>query len=237
MKITDHLNIKFYLANISKEQYREDYLFPVAKKLKPKSVRSNTSDTKLLEIIKENAKKVVEMYSYATLIDFKRTVREIEEAYNERMTDEEIDNLVEYLTKNYYEVLCDSKYLKFNELKENNIKITKEQVNYINDFIRNEYLLNKEVFNKYLKVCLVFSNEKAKNKYMSSQSPNSASTYALKITDEISWGHKPEQSLRISDHWNFKSGGLMHCETEDSNFNDFAVAVYENGTYKVLCSI
>ena len=29
----------------------------------------------------------------------------------------------------------------------------------------------------------------------------------------VDWGSKPHGSLRISDHWNFKSKGIFHCET------------------------
>ena len=41
------------------------------------------------------------------------------------------------------------------------------------------------------------------------KSPYSLSYYNA----EVNWGFKPHNSLRISDHWNFKSQGKFHCCT------------------------
>jgi hypothetical protein len=64
-----------------------------------------------------------------------------------------------------------------------------------------------------------------------SKSPYSESFYNSK---EISWGSKPEGSLRISDHWNFESNGSVHCKinTSDEYIGGiWILARYENGTY------
>ena len=67
-----------------------------------------------------------------------------------------------------------------------------------------------------------------------SKSPYSYSFYNAK---NISWGSKPEGSLRISDHWNFESCGDKHCKldtTEEYLYNTWILARYENGIYKEL---
>jgi len=66
------------------------------------------------------------------------------------------------------------------------------------------------------------------------KSPYSYSFYNSK---KISWGSKPEGSLRISDHWNFESCGETHCklDTTDKYLGGvWILARYENGIYKEL---
>lgn len=63
------------------------------------------------------------------------------------------------------------------------------------------------------------------------KSPHSFSFYN---SDDISWGYKPENSLRISDHWNFESNGSLHCETTKGFTNGWAVGQYKNGKYEIL---
>lgn len=63
-------------------------------------------------------------------------------------------------------------------------------------------------------------------------SPYSASTYN---SYNISWGYKPEGSLRIADHWNFESHGDKHCLMEDETRNDHTMLCkYVNGIYRVI---
>ena len=66
-----------------------------------------------------------------------------------------------------------------------------------------------------------------------SQSPYGDSYYSSK---NISWGHKPEGSLRVSDHWNFEDEyGYKHCETTDGKLGQgWAVGKYVNGKYKIM---
>ena len=64
------------------------------------------------------------------------------------------------------------------------------------------------------------------------KSPWSQSFYDTK---DISWGHKPEGSVRVSDHWNFETpDGELHCKTKCSHQNGWAIGQYENGSYKIL---
>jgi len=68
-----------------------------------------------------------------------------------------------------------------------------------------------------------------------SQSPYSFSYYDK---PGKSWSHTPEGVLRISDHWNFSSGGTMHMRTDVPVEPDmWTLARYEGGTWKVLESL
>nr|DAT46559.1 MAG TPA: hypothetical protein [Caudoviricetes sp.] len=65
------------------------------------------------------------------------------------------------------------------------------------------------------------------------KSPYSASFY----NDwDISWGHKPQGSLRVSDHWNFPSQGKTHARIKDNpDFKQgWALGQYDNGLYNIL---
>lgn len=71
-----------------------------------------------------------------------------------------------------------------------------------------------------------------------SVSPFSDSFYSSK---NIGWGHKPEGSLRVSDHWNFntryeRENGIsngQHCPTSEP-FEGWAVCRFENGMYHLV---
>lgn len=64
-----------------------------------------------------------------------------------------------------------------------------------------------------------------------SKSPYSNSFYNA---ENITWGSKPENSLRISDHWNFSSYGEKHCKTECGFTNGWAIGRYQNGFYQII---
>lgn len=68
-----------------------------------------------------------------------------------------------------------------------------------------------------------------------SKSPYSMSFYNAQ---NITWGYKPEGSLRVSDHWNFETYGEKHCQTLDPNFKlkpgQNALGQYEHGKYRIL---
>ncbi len=46
---------------------------------------------------------------------------------------------------------------------------------------------------------------------------------------EVDWGSKPDNSLRISDHWNFTSQDKLHCETTTKvpNNTHWTIAMYD----------
>lgn len=65
-----------------------------------------------------------------------------------------------------------------------------------------------------------------------SKSPYSESFYD---SQDIDWGSKPEDSIRISNHWNFKTGNELHCETVDGELSQgWAVGKYTNGKYTII---
>lgn len=79
-------------------------------------------------------------------------------------------------------------------------------------------------------------NEEIKNFKYVHKSPYSQTYYD---TDDISWERKAENSLRISDHWNFESHGKKHCQLyniDEYIENEWILAQYKNGKYHVLKS-
>lgn len=63
-------------------------------------------------------------------------------------------------------------------------------------------------------------------------SPYSTSAYNSK---NISWGYKPENSLRLADHWNFESQSQIHCLMEDETKNNhMMLCKYVDGVYKII---
>lgn len=75
-----------------------------------------------------------------------------------------------------------------------------------------------------------------KKEYKISKSPYSKSHYILKQDDYIDWGHKPENSLRISNHWNFFTGGCVHCELAHTTekVSEWLVCEYKEGKYHII---
>lgn len=72
-----------------------------------------------------------------------------------------------------------------------------------------------------------FVNMVIENDLNVSQSPYSQSIYAYKGDDDITWNYKPQDSLRISDHWNFDG----HCITRDGIKRCLMICKYDNGIY------
>ena len=60
---------------------------------------------------------------------------------------------------------------------------------------------------------------------------------------DISWTHKPDGSFRVSDHWNFRSGGdeHIHCKTDKpvKNVEYVSLGQYDkkNRVYKILLTL
>lgn len=70
-----------------------------------------------------------------------------------------------------------------------------------------------------------------------SKSPYSSSTYAFKKGESVDWDYKPENSYRISNHWNFISrGGKKHAILKDKNASNYGtyLAKYSKGTYEII---
>lgn len=69
---------------------------------------------------------------------------------------------------------------------------------------------------------------------LNNKSPYSDSYYN---SSDITWGFKPEGSLRLSDHWNFESCGELHCKTDCGTKNGWYLGQYSNGTYKLILKV
>lgn len=71
------------------------------------------------------------------------------------------------------------------------------------------------------------------------KSPYSFSFYN---SNDIDWNHKPEGSLRLANHWNFKSRNKRHCsligDSTDVDYGDahfgWKLCIFEHGFYKIL---
>ena len=77
-----------------------------------------------------------------------------------------------------------------------------------------------------------------KNKRIS-KSPYSESFYVHNPNEIIDWDTKPEGSIRISDHWNWKGNfsNEIHCPIAgagDEPIYKKLVCIYTNGKYKIL---
>lgn len=87
---------------------------------------------------------------------------------------------------------------------------------------------NEIILNDYL--------DKIKNSELKvKKSPFSNSYYILKNDEKISWNHKPENSLRIADHWNFVSKNELHCKVSEYNqpINSLMIGVYNSESYQI----
>lgn len=70
------------------------------------------------------------------------------------------------------------------------------------------------------------------------KSPYSSSFYN---SSDIDWDYKPEGSLRLSDHWNFRTSRNdyqdCHCQLKETTaqiYNSWMLCKYKNGKYEVL---
>lgn len=146
----------------------------------------------------------------------------------------------------------------FDELKDyigDTSRLTEDEVDYfreklkeygVNDEYSKEAVLenNKKVYDAFresfenkgqereLKELEKFYKIATEKGWRISESPYSTSVYALSPYDQITWGYKPEGSLRFGNHWNFVSRGELHEETDDSFLsNGYKTGVYESGRY------
>ncbi len=69
------------------------------------------------------------------------------------------------------------------------------------------------------------------------KSPYSNTFYS---STDIGWGHKPDGSYRVSDHWNFYAHDRHHCQTDKPvpNNSHVSIAKYDKktGRYNVIKS-
>lgn len=101
-------------------------------------------------------------------------------------------------------------------------------------------MIQKQVTSIHYKVPAEFK-DLIKSWSVSKKSPHSFSYYN---TLKKNWGVNPLGHLRISDHWNFKSHGMIHCVTDKPvrTNAEWALAKWDGEKYVVLkvlpsCSI
>ena len=92
-------------------------------------------------------------------------------------------------------------------------------------------VFGKFVTKKFKQYAKEFLEIVLREKLHVSKSPYSMSFYAYENPNEkIDWGYKPENSLRLSDHWNFINNGKIHCRTDDFHCAE-GIYQYKNGIY------
>ena len=75
-----------------------------------------------------------------------------------------------------------------------------------------------------------------KENYIWSKSPYSVSFYYHHKDEKITWGNKPQESYRVSDHWNWETDDEIHCPVIEKRYlsNFMARKVNENGLYEPI---
>lgn len=70
------------------------------------------------------------------------------------------------------------------------------------------------------------------------KSPYSDTFYS---STDVDWGHKPDKSYRVSDHWNFYTNDKWHCQTDKKVPNNTHISLgqydKESGKYKILLTL
>lgn len=128
------------------------------------------------------------------------------------------EKLVYYFIERYKEDLEDFRESLKKLRKEEDIVITTNRINFLERKIK--------AFNKLLEIKNELNLEM-------SQSPYSWSTYLTKKGETIDWNKKPENSYRLSDHWNF-GYEKEHCRTENEEDFGLAIALFKNGVYHLV---
>lgn len=103
-------------------------------------------------------------------------------------------------------------------------KFDVDNVNCYEYFLQTHNPYTKKFYNEVFKII--------QNWEEMSISPYSDSCYNSK---KIGWGSKPEGSIRIADHWNFKSQGEIHCIIDDKAKEEhMLMCEYKDGKYYIL---
>lgn len=142
------------------------------------------------------------------------------------------------------------------KLRKEDLKIEKEKIDKLVSDLKNKYTpgnIKHEFYSENLKFNFeeLYEDDSYYNKAISiialdiiskelgldtSNSPYSFSSYAFEKGGEISWGSKPLDSYRLSDHWNFQSCGETHCKL--SNTKEYTqkliLAKFNGKTYDII---
>lgn len=183
----------------------------------------------------------------------KRLSEKLQELAKERkFSDEETDKLREKINS------LEEELEKINKkLKKEEFKIEKEKIGKLISDLENKYTpenIKHEFYSENLKFNFEYYLDEDDSYYNkaigiialdiiskelgleTSNSPYSFSSYAFKKGEEITWGSKPMDSYRLSDHWNFQSRGEIHCRL--SNTKEYTqkliLAKYNGKTYDII---
>lgn len=139
--------------------------------------------------------------------------------------------------KSLNKIVRDELLEDFFDYDRKDIKLAKQQViDYIesNWFEKDKELANRrsEMTKKAIAIVDKFISIAENEGLEVSKSPFSNSFYLHKTGEEITWGSKPENSYRLSDHWNFYSREAYHCCSNEINDDEFAIGIYHHGNYE-----
>ena len=173
-------------------------------------------------------------------------IEEVKKYYNDETIKKSIETLKNCLERN-----CNSKGVIYsvkqrdNKLKE--LETQKKVLIRVNNIWRNKIIEIKkhekifDILQWRVDTFLQFKKENHEllnwfESHMSNWDIVSKSPYGMSFynSNDIDWGYKPENSLRISDHWNFESDGQIHCPTDCEFENGWALAEFKNGVYHIL---
>ncbi|MCK1200339.1 hypothetical protein MXZ33_06045 [Streptococcus uberis] len=138
--------------------------------------------------------------------------------------------------------VCQAEEGVFAEVLEDRITFATDENGYLNEELAQKVIDNfdgfKTIIEKFNLFSIFFEDESAIDIWMFilenmddnwSKSPYSNSFYS---SNDITWGYKPEGSLRVSDHWNFGEDG-EHCQTSEP-VEGWAVCKFNNGKYDLV---
>ena len=85
----------------------------------------------------------------------------------------------------------------------------------------------------YYKLAIKFIELAIENDYQISRSPYSDSYYAFEQGEYIDWGHKPVNSYRLANHWNWLSDDrTLNCPTVDNENYGLALCKFNGKAYE-----
>jgi hypothetical protein len=220
--------------------------------------------SKTKKVIGENenyikAKKNLEQYK-----EFAKEVRKMEEEINNKYMEQlqntndekEIEELNKKWRNELENIRFETGFYKYEEWEKAKDLVKTVIIHNANDEVINELTNNYKFKNEDIKSMVAnmlianepdkvlsaikkFDDELSKEGKELSNSPYSFSSYIIPKGEQITWGYKPDNSFRISDHWNFYSQGEIHCKLTGVNHyvNDTIILAKYNAktkTYDII---
>ena len=172
-----------------------------------------------------------------------------EDIYNDNINDwlkknvkeyKEINDKIETLDKELT-TLRERQFSEQNNKRYEEIQKIKGNYKFKNKNLKDNFEnldIKKDVSLKYAKAFIDLDKINTKNDYDISESPYSFSIYSKPKGEDITWEGKPDESYRLSDHWNFYSRGEIHCQLENTKelTQKIILAKYnkKTGKYKII---